>query len=272
MTNEEIVKKVRERYGRIAAGQTSGCGCGVATPAAESRVAEEIGYTAQELVGAAAESNLGLGCGAPVAQLELRAGERVLDLGSGGGIDCFIAAQRVGPTGQVIGVDMTPEMIARARASAARAGLTQVEFRQGRLEQLPLGSASVDAVTSNCVINLAPDKAAVFREVARVLVPGGRLVVSDIVLDGELPPAVCEHVLAYVGCLAGAMRREPYFALLDQAGLVGREILQDIDYLAVAACALPEELQQLLRSSGARLEDLAGKVRSITYRAFRPRT
>jgi len=198
-------------------------------------------------------------------------GETVLDLGSGGGIDAFLAARRVGTRGRVLGVDMTPEMIARARAAAERAGLANVEFRHGRLEALPVEDASVDAVTSNCVINLVPDKLAVFREVARVLRPGGRLVVSDIVLDAPLPAAVRESVLAYVGCVAGAMLRDEYFGLLAAAGLVGVTVLKDVDYLAPNGgwSFAPETLREF-DAEGVRLDDLKGKVRSVTYRAVKP--
>ncbi len=264
-TKNDIVDKVRERYGRIASGEASGCGCGdVAT------VASGIGYAASDLTGVAADANLGLGCGAPIAPLGLRAGETVLDLGSGAGLDCFLAEKRVGPTGRVIGVDMTREMLDRARANASKAGLANVEFREGRLESLPVDDASIDAVTSNCVINLVPDKAAVFREVARVLKPGGRIVVSDIVLDGELPEAIRNDLLAYVGCVAGAMRREAYFGAVEAAGLERVEILKDVDYLEAADLKFSPDLVESLAATEIRPSDLAGKVRSITWRAFRP--
>jgi arsenite methyltransferase len=261
---EALVDQVRERYGRIATGAQKGC-CG--TGDAEQDVAFQIGYGKDTLAKAPAGANLGLGCGAPIDHLNLRAGESVLDLGSGGGLDAFLAADRVGSTGQVVGVDMTPAMVERARANAKKAGLDNVSFREGRLEALPVADASVDAVTSNCVINLVPDKAAVFTEVARVLKPGGRLVVSDIILDGELPEALRNDLLAYVGCVSGAMQRSDYFGLLERAGLGKVEILKDVDYLAAVAGTLPEEAQNLLDRSGVKAEELAGKVRSVTYRA-----
>jgi ubiquinone/menaquinone biosynthesis C-methylase UbiE len=214
-------------------------------------------------------ANLGLGCGAPLQNLELTAGETVLDLGSGAGIDALIAARAVGNEGRVIGVDMTPEMLAAARANAAAAGTTQVEFREGRLERLPVEDASVDAVTSNCVINLVPDKRAVFAEISRVLRPGGRLVISDIVLDGELPAAVRDSVMAYVGCVAGAERRDAYFRMLADAGLSDIEVLEDNDFLETIEKASPADVLSLMESVGVAREAVAGVVRSVTYRATR---
>jgi SAM-dependent methyltransferase len=165
---------------------------------------------------------------------------------------------------------MTPEMLERARRGAAKAGLPNVEFREGRLEALPLPDASVDAVTSNCVINLVPDKAAVFREVARVLKPGGRIVVSDIVLDGRLPEALERDLLAYVGCVSGAARREDYFRLVADSGLSRIEVLKDVDYLGALARSVPEEAKAIVERLGIRLEDVVGKVRSVTFRAVKP--
>lgn len=263
---EEVVRAVRERYGRIAEQGLSCCGAlseGCATPEVVSR---ELGYSAEEL-SQTGDANLGLGCGAPLRFLDLQPGETVLDLGSGAGIDAFLAARQVGPQGRVIGVDMTPAMLDKARAGAARLGLAQAEFREGRLEALPLEDASVDAVTSNCVINLVPDKGAVFREIARVLRPGGRLVVSDIVLDGRLPEAVERDMLAYVGCVAGAAQRADYLAKLAAAGLGQIDVLSDVDYLAKLAQAAPEEVRALGAQAGIDPASLAGIVRSLTYRA-----
>jgi arsenite methyltransferase len=272
-SDEPIVGEVQKRYAKIATGEISGCGCGAGSccSTAESDLAAELGYSAAELAALPEGANLGLGCGAPLAHLALAPGETVLDLGSGAGIDAFLAAQRVGPAGRVIGVDMTPEMIEKARAGAERGGYTQVEFRPGRLEALPVEDATVDAVTSNCVINLVPDKSAVFQEVARVLKPGGRLVVSDILLDRELPGAIAEDVLAYVGCVAGAELRETYFGRLRAAGLSEIEILRDEDYLDALLAAAPAEVEELSRRTGIPVEAVKGAVRSITYRATRPR-
>jgi arsenite methyltransferase len=265
LPQEELVGKVRERYGRIAEGAASAC-CGVSDEAA----AAGLGYTAGELNGVPGEANLGLGCGAPLAFLALQPGEAVLDLGSGPGLDALLAARQVGAEGRVIGVDMTPAMLQRARRAAARAEAWHVEFREGRLEALPVASSSVDAVTSNCVINLVPDKGAVFREVARVLRPGGRLVISDILLDGTLPAAIRDDLLAYVGCVSGALSREAYFALVSAAGLGRVEVLRDVDFLAQLAQAAPEEARRLQERTGIGLEQVLGLVRSVTFRASAP--
>jgi SAM-dependent methyltransferase len=267
-TVNEIVDVVRDKYGKIARGEQSGC-CGPTGPcggSSETRVALEIGYGQRDLAELPDGTNLGLGCGAPIGFLELQPGEQVVDLGSGAGIDALIASKRVGPSGRVVGVDMTPEMLERARANAARGGFENVEFREGRLEALPVESASVDAITSNCVINLVPDKAEVFREAARVLKPGGRMVISDIILDGRLPEAIERDVYAYVGCVSGAMLRDEYLGLLRAAGFEV-ELLKDVDYLASMEEAAPEEARALLERTGVPREQVAGKVRSITYRA-----
>lgn len=257
---EELVEVVRQRYAGFA--KSSSCCCGTASTG--------LGYEAQALQDVPEGADLGLGCGVPIASLELKAGETVLDLGSGGGLDAFLARREVGESGRVIGVDMTAEMIERARRNAAAAGFDNVEFRHGRLEELPVDDASVDAVTSNCVINLVPDKSAVFREVARVLRPGGRLVVSDVVLDGELPEALSKDLLAYVGCVAGAMQRADYFDAVQQAGLGNVTILKDIDFLLPAfGGKLPPDVAQLLQRCGIQPSDLEGRVRSVTYRAVK---
>jgi SAM-dependent methyltransferase len=270
--SERLVDQVREKYGRIARGADGGCcgpqACGCAS--GEEAVSLGVGYSAEQLAEIPTEANLGLGCGAPLTFLALEKGETVLDLGSGGGIDVLLAARQVGPEGHVVGVDMTPAMVERARANAARAGVSHVEFREGRLEALPVEDGSMCAVTSNCVINLVPDKGAVFKEVARVLRPGGRLVISDIVLDGPLPEIVASDVFAYVGCVSGAMEREPYFALLRDAGLTEIEILRDVDYLATVAETEPAWLAELAARTRVDPAEVVGRVRSITYRARKP--
>ncbi len=213
---EAIKSEVRARYGAIAAtsgsccGPASGCGCGDPSLA--------IGYAPQDLEAAPDGANLGLGCGNPVALASLQPGETVLDLGSGAGFDAFLAAKRVGPEGHVIGVDMTPEMLAKARNLAAQHGYANVEFRQGDIEALPVEDASVDVILSNCVINLTTDKVRTFREAHRVLKPGGRLMVSDLVLLKPLPATVRQNMDAYAACLAGALLKEDYLAAIEAAG------------------------------------------------------
>src|SRR5687767_2044052 len=210
---EEVHLMVREAYGRVASGSGSCCGpaasscCG---PSPAEQAARSIGYSEEDLRKAPEGSNLGLGCGNPLAQAEPRPGEVVVDLGSGAGFDAFLAAQAVGPTGRVIGVDMTPQMLERSRSNAQKSGAANVEFRQGYIESMPLGDGVADLVISNCVINLSPDKPAVFREAFRVLKDGGRLVVSDIVLRGQLPEALLQSVAAYAGCIAGASQVDDY--------------------------------------------------------------
>jgi SAM-dependent methyltransferase len=270
-SGEGIVEQVRERYGKIAEGKVGGCcepsttttSCCGGTPS----VSVKLGYKGKDLDVVPDGADLGLGCGAPVQHLELQPGETVLDLGSGGGIDVFLAAKGVGPGGRVIGVDMTPAMLERARRNAEKGGYTNVEFREGRLERLPVEDGTVDAVTSNCVINLVPDKSIVFREVAGVRKPGGRMVISDVILDGPLPAAIEKDVLAYVGCIAGAAQREVYFGQLQAAGLGEIEVLKDVDSLTQWA----QEARTLAERTGAKVEDVAGKVRSVTYRARKPR-
>jgi arsenite methyltransferase len=270
---EGVVTEVRERYGRIA--ENAGSCCGPATTVStccggEEAMSLQIGYRKQDLAALPEGADLGLGCGAPIGLLELKTGETVLDLGSGAGIDAFLAAQEVGPSGRAIGVDMTPQMLDRARKNASTAGRTNVDFREGRLEALPVEDGSVDAVTSNCVINLVPDKAAVFREVARVLKPGGRMVVADIVLDAPLPKAVVQDLSAWVGCISGAMRREEYIGLVESAGLRSVEVLRDIDQGAAMEAVAPDQVRELLERTGTKREDLVGRVRSVTFRAVKP--
>ncbi|MGN6368388.1 MAG: arsenite methyltransferase [Phycisphaerae bacterium] len=208
----EIENVVKAKYGAVAESALTNAHAGVRA------VAEAFGYTAEELASIPAAANMGLSCGNPVATAHLRAGEVMVDLGSGGGLDVFLAAKKVGPTGRAIGIDMTEAMVERARAGAAEGGFGNVEFRLGRIDALPVEAGTVDCVTSNCVINLAPDKEAVFREIFRVLKPGGRVAVSDIALKKELPGKLKESVAALVGCIAGAIEIEAYRAGLERAG------------------------------------------------------
>lgn len=216
---EQILESVRSKYGAVAESTLSSNDAGV------KAVAEAFGYSAEELTSIPAAANMGLSCGNPTATANLRPGEVVVDLGSGGGLDVFLASKKVGPEGRAIGVDMTPEMIERAKANAASGGYMNVEFYQSTIDKIPLPDASVDCVISNCVINLAPDKAAVFREIARVLKPGGRFAVSDIALKGELPKAIAESMAAYVGCISGAIRIDDYREGLLAAGFEHVEIV-----------------------------------------------
>ena len=210
-----VTAAVREKYGSTARSGLSSRHEGVRA------VAEAFGYSPDELSAIPAESNMGLSCGNPTATAGLRPGEVVVDLGSGGGLDVFLAAAKVGPTGRAIGIDMTPEMIALSRENSQKAGISNAEFHLGTIDRIPLPDASADVVISNCVINLAPDKTAVFREIARVLKPGGRLAVSDIALKKPLPPEVASDLMAYVGCIAGAISVDDYRRGLADAGFAG---------------------------------------------------
>ena len=216
---DEVQAAVTAKYGAVAESGLSSENAGV------KAVAEAFGYSAEELTSIPAEANMGLACGNPTATAHLRPGEVVADLGCGGGIDVFLASRKVGPTGQVIGIDMTAAMIERARANAEAGGFTNVSFHHAMIDTLPLADGSVDCVISNCVLNLAPDKPAVFREIFRVLKPGGRLAASDIALKAELPEAVANSLAAYVGCIAGAIRIEDYQTELLRAGFEFVEIV-----------------------------------------------
>ena len=214
-----LTEKVRDKYAAVAVGELTNDHAGVRA------VAEAFGYTANELASLPAAANMGLSCGNPTAYANLRPGEVVVDLGCGGGLDVLLAAQRVGATGRAIGVDMTPEMLERAQKNAAAMEAHNVEFHLASIDKLPLPSSSVDCIISNCVINLALDKAAVFREIARVLKPGGRLAVSDIALKQPLPPEIGNDLMAYVGCIAGAIPIEEYRSGLLAAGFSHVEII-----------------------------------------------
>ncbi len=215
----EILESVKSKYGAVAESTLSNHHAGV------QAVAEAFGYSAEELTSIPAEANMGLSCGNPTATAHIRQGEVVVDLGSGGGLDVFLASKMVGPSGRAIGIDMTPAMIERARTNAHSAGYMNVEFYQSTIDQIPLPDSSVDCVISNCVLNLAPDKPSVFREIARVLKPGGRLAVSDIALKHELPDAVAQSMAAYVGCIAGAIKIDDYRDGLLAAGFEHVEII-----------------------------------------------
>lgn len=217
MKDTDTQKIVREAYGKIALGG-QGCGCGTCGPDTKD-FAKSIGYSEEELNVIPDEANLALSCGNPTAFASLKKGEIVLDLGSGAGFDCFLAASKVGENGKVIGVDMTPEMIVKARENARKHASENVEFRLGEIENLPVGDNSVDVVISNCVINLSADKPRVFRDVYRVLKPGGRISISDIALLKELPKKIQGSIGAYVGCISGAIVLDDYKKIVEAAGL-----------------------------------------------------
>ena len=224
---ETLKAAVRETYGQIASGTAAGCcsSSGCCGPAARP-ISDGIAYSDEERQSVPEGADLGLGCGNPQAIANLRAGERVLDLGSGAGFDAFLAARQVGPTGFVIGVDMTAEMVASARANLLNADSENVEFRLGEIEHLPVADASVDVIMSNCVINLSTDKPAVFREAFRVLAPGGRLAISDIVAVSELPISIRGDLEAYAGCVAGAGLVTDLVRLLNEAGF--KDVVVDV--------------------------------------------
>ncbi len=226
--------EVRKHYARTAGMTVSGgdpcCGpscCGGAARASKETGSDERGYSRVELSSIPAESDMGLGCGNPTALGSIRPGETVVDLGSGGGIDCFLAAKKVGPSGRVIGVDMTPEMVDRARAAARRSGVSNVEFRLGEIESLPLADSSADLMISNCVINLSTEKQRVFREAFRVLKPGGRMMISDIMLREPLPERLAANAALFAGCVAGAILQEDYARMMAEAGLCDIEVVQE---------------------------------------------
>ncbi len=228
MKREQVHEVVKAGYAEIARKGSGCCApaeekttpcCGTAAPTTEAKTASRIGYTEQDITGPAAEANLGLGCGNPTALAGLQPGEVVVDLGSGAGFDALLSAEKLGPEGRFIGVDMTPEMLERARTNAVNAGYARtVEFREGLIENLPVASETVDVVISNCVINLSPDKPQVFREAYRILKPGGRLAVSDILLTQPLPPDVADLAASWIACVGGASTEEEYFGYIRAAG------------------------------------------------------
>jgi len=286
-SDEKIKEAVRQAYGDIArqhsasSGVSSCCGprqessccqpsqasscCGPADPKAASSA---ILYPAAEIADLPdSVTDISLGCGNPTAIAELKTGQVVLDLGSGGGIDCFLAAKKVGPQGRVIGLDMTPDMIKVAQRNAKKLGAWNVEFRLGEMEDMPLPDGSVDVIISNCVINLSPDKDAVFAEAFRVLRPGGWMAVSDIVLHGELPPSLRDRLDVWASCVAGALEETDYLAKMRAAGFEGVEVLSR-DFVKVSEYPEWESMRNLV--GGADLTEIDRRIASVKVRAFKP--
>mgnify|MGYP001092732544 CR=1 FL=1 len=228
--HDQIRQQVREAYGAVARAESSGCCapstgcCAPSDQAVANLLSRGIGYSADEMAAVPEGANLGLGCGNPQVIAALQAGETVLDLGSGAGFDAFLAARQVSAAGQVIGVDMTPDMVSKARANAVKGGYANVDFRLGEIEHLPVADGTVDVIISNCVINLSPDKAQVFRDAFRVLKAGGRLAISDIVTTAELPDDMQKEVALYTACVAGAANVAELTAMLEQAGFSNVQI------------------------------------------------
>jgi SAM-dependent methyltransferase len=264
----QIREMVRNRYGQAALGRQSCCGgpetppCGCGSEASARQQSLAMGYSEQQMADVPEGANLGLGCGNPVALAALEAGQTVLDLGAGAGFDCFLAARAVGPEGRVIGVDMTAEMLDKARRNATAGGYANVEFRLGEIEHLPVADNTVDVIISNCVINLSPDKPQVFAEALRVLRPGGRLMVSDIVLLKPLPDALRESVAAYVGCVAGAVLRDDYLAMIRTAGFEDATI-QNQAVFAEDLSTQDPLVKSMLEEARLTPEDLADTGRSV---------
>jgi len=274
MKEEETKKVVREGYARIAKQGGSCCSpasscCGSTTDLTQD-ISKKIGYTEEELTSVPDGANLGLGCGNPVALASLREGETVLDLGAGAGFDCFLAADKVGKNGRVIGVDMTPEMIEKARENVKKGDYGNVEFRLGEIENLPVADNSVDAVISNCVINLAPDKRRVFREAYRVLKPGGRLMVSDIVLLKELPDFIRNSIAAYIGCVAGAVMKDEYLGAIKAAGFQETRVIDETPDNWVSDDVAAREFAESLKITSEELKEVASSVISIRVQGIKP--
>ncbi len=275
MKEKEIKRAVREGYARIAKKATTGIGFQDDSNYMQypEQISKRLGYTEEDIQAVPHGSNLGLGCGNPVAQACLNDGEVVLDMGSGAGFDCFLASSQVGPKGKVIGVDITSEMVDKARANAHMGGFTNIDFRQGDLENMPVADNYVDVVVSNCVINLVPNKRLVFREAFRVLKPGGRLVVSDIVLKRELPEFVKNSTEAYIGCLAGAIKKDEYLEIMRLSGF------QDITVIAESGFPVETLISEKPKASlieipvisEQQLKEASDSVISLKVSAIKPR-
>ncbi len=275
MKEENVKKIVRNRYAKAAKSKVSSCGCAASTGCCsaptDGQVSKMIGYSEDEMNAVPEGANLGLGCGNPTALASLKEGERVLDLGSGAGFDCFLAAKKVGKTGKVIGVDMTPEMLDKARANAKKGKYTNVEFRLGEIENLPVADGSVDVIISNCVINLAPNKKRVFEEAFRALSPNGRLMVSDIVLLKPLPEEVQKNAEAYTSCVAGAEIKDRYLGLMRDAGFKEVKVQSEKNYPLEYVISEPEakEVVENLNMTKKELTETANSIVSISVSALK---
>lgn len=272
MNEQEIKKVVREKYARAANQNDSCCSVGCCGTAKPKEISKRIGYTDEEMQAVPSGSNLGLGCGNPTALASIKDGETVLDLGSGAGFDCFLASNKVGPNGKVIGVDMTAEMLAQARANALKGGYKNVEFRQGEIEKLPVEDNSIDVIISNCVINLVPSKESAFKEAFRVLKPGGRLMVSDIVLLKKLPGFVRESVEAYVGCISGALMKDKYLDAIKSAGFKEVSVVDESIFPldCVANDPIGGRILEGLMVSEGQLKEVEGSISSIKVSGIKP--
>jgi len=275
MKKEEIKKNVREGYAQVAKSSRSCCApqssCGCSSNVATD-LSKRIGYSDQDIESVPDGANLGLGCGNPTALASLKQGEVVLDLGSGAGFDCFLAANIVGKTGKVIGVDMTPEMIEKARENARKSGYKNVEFRLGEIETLPVPDNHVDVIISNCVINLSPEKDRVFQEAFRVLKPGGRLMVSDIVLLNDLPDSIKKSVAAYIGCVAGASKKDDYLKDIKAAGFKDVNIADETSFTSSYSVKDPiiESLANDFGIAQSDLKTLGRSIKSVKVQAIKP--
>jgi arsenite methyltransferase len=271
MKEEKIKKIVRKRYAKVAKTNSSCCASSSSCCSAPTskEVSSMIGYSEAEMTAVPEGANMGLGCGNPTAMASLKEGERVLDLGAGAGFDCFLAANKVGKEGKVIGVDMTPEMIDKARANAKKDKYTNVEFRLGEIENLPTADNSVDVVISNCVINLSPNKKRVFEEAFRVLSPMGRLMVSDIVLLKKLPESIRKNVEAYSSCISGAEIKDKYVELIREAGFQDVKIIEEKTYPLeyIISDSTTQEIVKSMNMSKEEVNEAANSVVSIKVSA-----
>jgi SAM-dependent methyltransferase len=276
MKEEKVKKIVREGYAKIAKEQKSCCGapasCCSNTSDTSKEISRRIGYSAEEIGSVPEGANLGLGCGNPVALASLKEGQTVLDLGSGAGFDCFLAAKRVGKSGKVIGVDMTPEMIDKARENARKGKYENVEFRLGEIENLPMADGTVDVIISNCVINLSPSKKRVFEEAFRVLKPNGRLMVSDIVLLKKLPEIIRKNAQAYIGCVSGAEMKSKYLQMIEDAGFQEVKIIEE-NHFQVENMANDPTAQAIVKTSEItteKVKKIANTVASVKVCGIKP--